>query len=158
MDSSREAFWKIIVPLLFGFFVALIPMSIKFDQLERQTKAERDAIAGQMSHLRDLANQAAEHAADEKRECDAAILGDGAHTILVDVNHPYGGPDQIMYKTVSNAIITLPTGNPRIEGGPIWVVPRAITPHVVDGVLGAAYTHIWPDGRTDGWHAPARAE
>jgi hypothetical protein len=66
-------------------------------------------------------------------------------------------------QTILGVSVTMPrTGTiasaPRPSTGPIWVVPRAITPHVVDGVLGAAYTHIWPDGRTDGWHAPARAE
>jgi len=87
-------------------------------------------------------------------ECKQVILGDGAVTVLADQNHPYGGK----YQTVFGAALTLPDdGNPALPYGPVWVIHRRVTPQVEDGALGGVYTHIFPDGKSDGWHVPMRA-
>jgi hypothetical protein len=157
--------------VVFGMFLGLIPGAIKLDQMRRQVDAERAdyqklnaAATKQLAELRSaIDDEAQKHAAD-KADCQNAVLGDGARTILVDQNHPYGPPQQNFF----GALVTIPgaeesaaarkLGVIAVGPGPIWVIPRAITPRVVDGVLGGAYTHVWPDGRSDGWKIPQRAE
>jgi hypothetical protein len=142
--------------VVFGMVLGLIPGAIRFDQMRRQVDAELAESTKLNDGLRAaIADEKQKHAA-EHADCQNAILGDGARTILVDLNHPLGtGRTSIQ---IDAALVMLPQGNPALNMGPMWVVPRAINPRVIDGALGGAYTHIWPDGRTDGWHTPARAE
>jgi hypothetical protein len=138
-----------------GLTVGAIPMGIKLDQLRRQVDAELAESMKLNEELRAAVADEKQKRAAERADCQNAILGDSGRTVLVDVNHPYGPEIQ---QLLGVSLTLPPRGNPAFATGPIWVVPRTITPHVVDGVLGGLYTHIWPNGRNDGWHMPARAE
>jgi hypothetical protein len=146
MENPEKHVWRSAMLVVFGIVLGLIPGGIRLDQMRREVEAERaetqklnDGLrAGLMNYERELSDEKQKHSTD-RADCQNAILGDSGRTVLVDLQHPMT----------------------------IWVVPRTITPHVVDGIpfsvpdgitLGAAYTHIWPDGRTDGWQRPSRAE
>jgi len=162
MENPYRKLRESVALIIFGIILGSIPGMIRLDQMRREVEAERaetqklnDGLrAGLMNYERELSDEKQKHSTD-RADCQNAILGDGARTILLDLNHPWGSPIQ----QVMGVSLTLPPpGNSSFATGPMWVIPRAITPHVVDGVLGAAYTHIWPDGRTDGWQRPSRAE
>lgn len=155
MENPQRDSLKWLRLLILGGVIGGIPGLIRVQQLDRQIETERADVQARMLNLQSEANEMAERATNEKRDCDAAIMGDSGRTVLVDVNHPYGPEIQ---QLLGVSLTLPPRGNPAFATGPIWVVPRTITPHVVDGVLGGLYTHIWPNGRNDGWHMPARAE
>jgi hypothetical protein len=158
MENPNKQIWRSVMLVLFGLALGAIPGLIKLDQMRRQTQTEIDATYKEIAIVRHSAVLAAERADDEKAKCDA-LTADDSRTILVDLNHPYGDTQQYLF----GASLTMPfrpatVVASSIATGPIWVIPHAVTPHVIDGVLGAAYTHIWPDGRNDGWKGATRAE
>jgi len=150
--------------IAFGIAIGGIPGLIQVDQMRRELQADTAQAQKLTDEARKQIVEAMGDAVEAKRQMDAAhadcqnaILGDSGRTVLVDVNHPYGPEIQ---QLLGVSLTMPPRGQLMIQvpQGPIWVVPRTITPHVVDGVLGGLYTHIWPNGRNDGWHMPSRAE
>jgi hypothetical protein len=164
MENPNRHIVQSALLVVFGMILGGIPGAIKLDQLRRQVDAELAESTKLNEELRAAVADEKQKRAAEHADCQNAILGDGGRTILVDTNHPYGAIHQTFY----GALLEMPgaaevtarnqLGIVQVGPGPIWVIPRAITPHVVDGILGAAYTHVWPNGRTDGWHMPSRAE
>jgi len=155
MENPNRQILRSIALVMFGIVIGVIPKQIQLDQIRRQVDAELAETTRLNEELRAaVADEKQKHAA-EHADCQNAILGDSGRTVLVDVNHPYGPEIQ---QLLGVSLTLPPRGNPAFATGPIWVVPRTITPHVVDGVLGGLYTHIWPNGRNDGWHMPSRAE
>lgn len=158
MENPAKPMWRAVAYVLLGVTIGFIPGLIRVDQMRREVQAETETTAREIAIVRHSAVEAAQRADDEKLKCDA-VTSDESRTVLVDLNHPYGEAQQYLFG-VSLTMPFQPTnGVPSsIATGPIWVIPRAITPHVVDGVLGAAYTHIWPDGRNDGWRRPMKEQ
>ena len=162
MENPQNSVLRAVKFVLLGIVIGAIPGLIQVDQMRRELQADTAQAQKLSVEARKQILEAMGDAVEAKRQidvahqdCQNAILGDGARTILLDLNHPWGSPIQ----QVMGVSLTLPPpGNSSFATGPMWVIPRAITPHVVDGVLGAAYTHIWPDGRSDGWQRPSRAE
>lgn len=162
MENPNRKLARFAWVFLFGVAVGMIPMMIKFDQLRREAEFERAESVKIREQLRTAFLEEKEQHASDNRDCEAEARqtsrgdddGDGARTILVDRNHPYGPPAWNMF----GVSIVLPPPGAQVNVSPIWVIPRAVTPHVVDGILGGVYTHIWPNGRTDGWQMPGRAE
>ena len=145
--------------LILGLIIGLVPGLIRVDQMRQQARADADAAAKEIAIVRHSAVLAAERADDEKAKCAEVVSGDESRTVLVDLNHPYGEAQQQFFGVSLTMPFQPASAVPSpIATGPIWVIPRAITPHVVDGVLGAAYTHIWPDGRNDGWRRPMKEQ
>ena len=155
MENPYRKLRGSVALIIFGIILGSIPGMIRFDEMRRQVGAELAESTKLNDGLRAaIADEKQKHAA-EHADCQNAILSDSGRTVLVDVNHPYGPEIQ---QLLGVSLTLPPHGNPAFATGPIWVVPRTITPHVVDGVLGGLYTHIWPNGRNDGWHMPSRAE
>ena len=156
MENPNRQIWRSMLLVLFGLALGAIPSAIRTDQLRRQVEADRAETA----QLNDALRKQLAETMEKYNDCRTVIRNDGdVRTVLVDLNHPYGEAFQRIYGASLTMPFTPSNGIPsRIATGPIWVIPRSITPHVIDGVLGAAYTHIWPDGRNDGWKAAPRAE
>jgi len=157
MDNPNSRIVRYALLVVFSMILGGIPGAIRFDQMRHQVDAELAESTKLNDGLRAaIADEKQKHAT-EHADCQNAILGDSGRTVLVDVNHPYGPEIQ---QLLGVSLTMPPRGQLMIQvpQGPIWVVSRTITPHVVDGVLGGLYTHIWPNGRNDGWHMPSRAE
>lgn len=158
MENPANPVRRAAVFVILGVMIGFIPGLIRVDQMRQQARADADAAAKEIAIVRHSAVLAAERADDEKANC-AEVSPDESRTVLVDLNHPYGEAQQQVFGVSLTMPFQPATAVPSsIATGPIWVIPRAITPHVVDGVLGAAYTHIWPDGRNDGWRRPMKEQ
>jgi hypothetical protein len=167
MENPNKKFWPGAMLFLLGMAVGIFPGAIKLDQMTRQTETERAETAklndglrkGMMNYQQQLAEEKQNHAAD-RDGCEKIVMGDGARTVLADLNHRYQGP--AIFAQTLGVMLEIPDSHREqyaASPGPIWIVPRAIKPQVVaDGVFGAVYTHVWPDGRTDGWKPAGRAE
>ena len=160
MENPNRKLRGSVALIIFGIILGSIPGMIRFDQMRRQVDAELAESTKLNDGLRAAIADEKQKRVAEHEDCQNAILGDGARTILADLNHRYQGP--AIFAQTLGVMLEIPDGHrEQFAGvpGPIWIVPRAIKPQVLaDGVFGGVYTHIWPNGRNDGWHMPARAE
>lgn len=148
MENPNRSAIRAALFFIGGVLFGLIPGQIKIDQMRREMASMESITSAEMAKSQSAIAEAEEAINRQKTDCQSAILGDGARTILVDQNHPYGGYAQ----NILGVSLLIPPPVSRVSLSPIWIVPRNITPAVVDGVLGGSYIHVWPDGRTDGWH------
>jgi len=150
MENPHRRIVNAFLLVILGILIGAIPGGIKIDEIRGQSQTVNDIATSRIADLEKKVKTGTE----ATQECREAILGDGAVTVLADQNHPYGGK----YQTIFGAALTLPDdGNPALPYGPVWVIHRRVTPQVEDGALGGVYTHIFPDGKSDGWHVPLRA-
>lgn len=163
MENPQNSVLRAVRFVLFGIAIGFIPGMIRVQQLDRQIEAERADAAKLNEGLRAaIVDEKKKHDAD-REGCQKLVSSESGYTVLLDLNHPWGiapGASFGGVLQVESVTLALPPGNPVRTNpyGPMWVIPRIITPHVMDGILGAAYTHIWPSGHTDGWQMAGRAE
>ena len=126
-----------LMATLIGFCAGLTPGIFKVRQLRSDLAVTVQETTKEITELRQ--NVLGEKQMTE--ECNRVVLGDGAKTILMDRNHPYG-----QY---------VPPGTQLPAGyipGPVWIVNRRIVPHTMDGTLNGIYAYQRPDGSVDGWY------
>lgn len=162
MENPQNSAIRAVRFVLFGIAIGFIPGLIRVQQLNQQVHAERADWTKTNEGLRAaIVDEKQKHDAD-REGCQKLVSSESGYTVLLDLNHPWGiAPNaSIGVLQVENVNLTLPPANPVRTNpyGPMWIIPRIITPHVMDGILGAAYTHIWPSGHTDGWQMAGRAE
>jgi hypothetical protein len=155
MENPRKQIVMAVQFVIVGWIIGFVPGLIRTDQLRREMKTTLANTAKQLPELRrtvvyetaraDLETQSHRLMQDGWMQ---SLNGNGDVTILVDTDHPYGGGQL----TVFGSNVILPPKTANVSAGPIWVIPRHITPQVVDGILSASYTHVSPDGKNDGWH------
>ena len=147
---------NLVSGIVLGIAIGTLPLFVKISRMDK----DASAAAKEIADLRQALTTQTARADEETKAHELmthgwldSVKGDGSVTVLVDVNHPYGGGNLM----VNGSTFTLPARTANVNVGPIWVIPRRVTPQIVDGVLAGSYMHVTADGKSDGWHSASMA-
>lgn len=157
MENPNRKIWRAVGIFLFGVACGFIPTGIQTQELRGQVEQERAAATKLNEGLRDALADAKNELRGiqvDRNECVREAGADGSETVIVTQNHPYAGWQQ----NIRGVTLTVPVPSYPPMVSPVIVVRGLVRPNTLDGVGGVVYTHLYPDGHTDGWRQPGRAE
>ena len=126
----------------------------QFDSENAQTVNLLDSARAQMDTLKKQADLADAARQACMKSFTGAITQDlnatAVHTILADQKHPDG---------MAASVTILGHKIDYSSAGPVWVIPRRVTPVLQNDAQGAVYAYVGSDGQPiDGWHIATKGQ
>lgn len=155
----RDFLSKYSLYILVGLLGACVSASIGLVKLRHMqqelfavqsaTQTELTSTHAQLQILKDHAWQIDENNRMCQKTLNDDLAGTYVRTILADQKHP---------DVVAGSLTILGRQVNFSSAGPVWVIPRRVTPVLQNDAQGGIYGYVGTDGQLlDGWHIATKA-